>query len=304
MTSIDIETLLTIVFVHVDDWYQEKGQPLLKGKAGRKAAFSDSEVMTLMVAEDYIPYPGETQYLGYMRANHGDLFPKLVDQSQFNRRARRLRYLVEAMRRDWLMALGVEQASTYLLDTKPIPVVGYKRSKRRSDFRGSADYGYCVSRKLHYFGYKLVMITTLAGIPVVYDLVPANTEERAAAEAVIDRIANADLIGDKGFLGIEWQAQMLEQTGNTITTPQRKNQKIQHPDGFQRLLNSVRERIEGVFHELQNTGRNVERLLAKTVTGLVTRIIAKVTAHLLKHILRFRYGIDVQTFQCSTDFAF
>lgn len=304
MTSIDIETLLTIIFVEVDDWYQEKGQKLLKGKAGRKAAFSDSEVMTLMIAEDYIPYPGETQYLGYMRANHGELFPRLLDQSQFNRRARRLRYLIEAMRRDWLMELGVEQASTYLLDTKPIPVVGYKRNKRRSDFRGSADYGYCVSRKLHYFGYKLVMITTLDGIPVVYDLVPANTEERTAAEAVIDRIAHADLIGDKGFLGIEWQAQMLEQTGNIILTPKRKNQKIQHPDGFERLLNSVRERIEGVFHELQNTGRNVERLLAKTVTGLATRIIAKVTAHLLKHILRLRFGIDVQTFQCSTNLAF
>ncbi len=104
------------------------------------------------------------------------------------------------------------------------------------------------------------MITTLDGLPVVYDLVPANTEERAAAEAVIDRIANAHLIGDKGFLGLEWQTQM----GNTVHTPKRKNQKIQHPDGFERLLNSVRERIEGVFHELQNTRRNVERLLAKT----------------------------------------
>jgi hypothetical protein len=304
MTSIDIETLLTIIFVQVDDWYQEKGQQLLKGKVGRKPAFSDSEVITLMVAEDYIPYPAETQYLGYVRANHGALFPRLLTQSQFNRRARRLRYLVEAMRRDWLMELGVEQATMYLIDTKPIPVVGYKRSKGRSKFRGSADFGYCESRKLHYFGYKLVMITTLEGLPVVYDLVPANTEERQAAEAVIDRIANAALIGDKGFLGVEWQAQIVEQTGNTIITPKRKNQKIQHPDGFECLLNTVRERIEGVFHELQNTGRNLERFLAKTVIGLATRVIAKVTAHLLKHILRSRYSIDVQTFQWSTDFAF
>ena len=43
MTSIDIETLLTIIFVHVDDWYQDKGQKLLHGKAGRKPDFSDSE---------------------------------------------------------------------------------------------------------------------------------------------------------------------------------------------------------------------------------------------------------------------
>lgn len=304
MISISIESLLTIIYVMVDDWYQGKGQLLLQGKVGRKPEFSDSEVITLMVAEDYIPYPGEAQYLGYMRANHLALFPRLIDQSQFNRRARQLRYLVEAMRQDWLIDLGVDKTGTFLMDTKPVPVVGYKRSKRRSDFRGSADYGYCVSRKLHYFGYKLVMITTLDGLPVVYDLVPANTDERQAIEAVIDRISHATLIGDKGFIGVEWQDQIQQQTGNTVSTPKRKNQKIQHPDGFETLLNTVRERIEGVFHELQNTGRNLERLLAKSVTGLVTRVIAKVTAHLLKHVLRLRFGIDVQTFQVSSDLAF
>jgi len=304
MLSIPMETLLTIIFVLVDDWYETQGHEFIKGKVGRKPRFKDSEMMTLMIAEDFIPYPGELQYLNYIRANYGALFPELVDQSQFNRRARNLRHLVEAMRRDWLLDFGVGDDELYIIDTKPIPVVGYKRSKSRSYFRGSADYGYCASRKLKYFGYKLVMITTLEGIPVVYDLVSANTDERLAAEAVIERIQNAKLLGDKGFLGVEWQAQMLEETGTEIITPKRKNQKIQHPDGFECLLNSVRERIEGVFHELQNTGRHLEHLLAKTVRGLATRIIAKVTSHLLKHILRKRFGIDVQTFQWDADLAF
>lgn len=304
MLSIPMETLLTIIFVLVDDWYETQGRQFVKGKCGRKPRFKDSEVMTLMIAEDFIPYPGELQYLKYIRANYGALFPELVDQSQFNRRARNLRHLVEAMRRDWLLDLGVADDELYIIDTKPIPVVGYKRSKSRSYFRGSADYGYCASRKLKYFGYKLVMITTLEGIPVVYDLVSANTDERLAAEAVIERIQNAKILGDKGFLGIEWQAQILEETGTAMITPKRKNQKIQHPDGFECLLNSVRARIEGVFHELQNTGRHLEHLLAKTVRGLATRVIAKVTSHLLKHILRKRFGIDVQTFQWDADLAF
>jgi|GEM_PF-2703511 len=104
----------------------------------------------------------------------------------------------------------------------------------------SAEFGYCVSRKLYYFGYKLVMVTKLNGIPVVYDMVPANTDERQAAEAVIDPITNATLLGDKGFLGVEWQDQMHQQAGTTVVTPKRKNQKIQQPDGFEALLNSVR----------------------------------------------------------------
>ncbi len=69
------------------------------------------------------------------------------------------------------------------------------------------------------------------------------------------------------------------------------------------VLNALRERIEGVFHDLQNTRRNVERLLAKTVIGLTTRLIAKVTTHLFKHILRIHYHIDIQTFQCSSSFT-
>jgi hypothetical protein len=304
MNSIDIETIFTILFVAIDDWYQKKSGRWLAGKAGRKARFSDSEVMTLMLAAEYLPFPSETQYLAYIRANHRDLFPQLLSQSQFNRRARGLRHLVEQMRRDWLLDTGLGQATVYLLDTKPLPVLGYKRSKKRSDFLGSADYGYCASRHLRYFGYKMVMISTVDGIPVCYELAAANTDERQAAETVLDYINNAPVIADKGFLGIEWQAQIREQTGNRILTPRRKNQKVQHKPGYEAMLNSLRERIEGVFHELQNTGRNLERLMAKTVDGLATRLIAKVTAHLFKHILRLRYKVEVQTFQCSEHFHF
>lgn len=139
MNSISIETLLTIVYVQVDDWYQEKGQWLLSGKTGRKPSFSDSEMMTLMMSQEFVPYPAEAQYLAYIRSNYGYLFPQLLDQSQFNRCAKGLRYLLEAIRRDWVLEAGVGQDTTYLVDTKPIPVMGYKRSNQRSDFRGSAN---------------------------------------------------------------------------------------------------------------------------------------------------------------------
>jgi len=75
-------SILTTMYVVVDDWYKAKGQALLKGKPGAKPEFSDSELLTLMLAQDFIPYPGETQYIGYIRANFGREFPKLVDQSQ------------------------------------------------------------------------------------------------------------------------------------------------------------------------------------------------------------------------------
>jgi hypothetical protein len=297
MRSITIVELLTTIDVLVDDWYQAIGRPMLKGKPGMKPEFSDSEMMTLLLAQDFIPYPGETQYVGYRRANYRREFPKLVDQSQYNRRARNLRYLVEMLRREWLGLLGVKDPKQLLVDTKPIPVMGYKRTKSHSDFAGSAAYGHCAARHLNYFGYKLVMLTTLHGLPVVYDLVPANTDERDAAEMVLPRVKDCDIFGDKGFIGDDWQAAVRQHTGNRVWTAKRANQALQNPPEFDRVLNSIREHIEGTFHRIQNTGRNIERLLAKTIHGLSTRVILKLTCLVLKQLLRRDFAIDVQSFQ-------
>jgi len=296
MQSISIAELMLVIYVIVDDWYLIQGHLLLQGKSGKKPRFTDSEVITLMLAHDYIPYPGENQFIGYIKANYPELFPALLTQSQFNRRARNLRLLVEEMRRYWLQELGLLTQVDLLLDTKPVPVMGYKRSKKRSDFAGSADYGFCASRNLKYYGYKLVSLCTLAGIPVAYELVPANTDERLAAESVLYALRGCRIYADKGFIGEDWQARIFRHTRNRIYTAKRTNQAAQNPVAFDRWLNSVRERIEGVFNEIQNTGRNIERLLAKTVVGLATRVISKMTSHLLKFILRKFHGIDVQTF--------
>ena len=297
MTSITISDILTIIFVLADDWYQAEGVKLLRGRPGKKPEFSDSEVMTLMLAQDYIPYPSETQYIEFIRANHLDMFPKLIDQSQLDRRTRALRLLVEQLRRYWIIQKGWNRQTCYLMDTKSVPALSYKRNKKHSDFLGKAGYSICVSRNLKYFGFKLVAISTMQGVPVLYDLVPANSDERLAAETIIDQISCCDLFTDKGFIGLEWQTQIFDQTNNLIWTPRRSNQYLQNTRSLDRWLSSVRERIEGVFHEIQNTGRNIERLQTKTVVGLCTRVIAKMTSHLLRYLLLIDFGVNVQTFE-------
>jgi hypothetical protein len=98
MNMVDATNLLTVTFVLVDDWYEQYGQRLRPELPGPEVSFSESEMLTLMLAMDYFPFPGETQFLGFMRANHLALFPTLLSQSQFNRRARRLVGLLEALR--------------------------------------------------------------------------------------------------------------------------------------------------------------------------------------------------------------
>ena len=62
---------------------------------------------------------------------------------------------------------------------------------------------------MYYFGYKLVTISSVAGIPLIYDLVPANMDERQAAETLLEQLSGFHLFADKGFLGQAWQADAL-----------------------------------------------------------------------------------------------
>jgi len=192
--------------------------------------------------------------------------------------------------------LGATRALDFLLDTKPVPVVGYKRSKAHSYFTGSAAYGVCASWNLKYFGYKLVCLSPLDGLPVICELVPANLDEREAAETVLFVLSHGQAFADKGFIGADWQADITAATGTRIFTPKRRNQHDQNTPAFE---NGLRERIEGAFQELQNTGRHLEHLLAKTIVGLCTRVIAKLTSHALRRLLRQVFGIDVQTFRVA-----
>jgi len=230
-------------------------------------------VITLMLVQDFIPFPSRTQFLGFVRASYLALFPKLIDQRQFNRRARALRLLVEQSRRYGIRRKGWHLGTQYPLDTKPVSLVGYKRNKSHSDFAGSAGYGVRVSRNFKYFGYKRVTVTTLKGIPIIYDLVPVNADERKAAEAVIDPSSSCDFFADKGFLGLQRQTKIFDQTNHLIWT-----------------LSCW------PINARYFTRCKTERLLANTIVGLCTHVIMKWTSHLLRHLLRMDFNVNVQTF--------
>lgn len=149
-----------VVFYLVDDWYNTKGVFLLDRPVGSKLEFSDSEMLTLMLAIDFFEFTIERRYHAFISANYRHLFPRLVDQSQYNRRARSLRFLLEKLRREWVCQMNIEFSKHFLLDTTPVIVVGYRRDKTHSQFLETAVYGYCAARKMKYYGYKLVILTS------------------------------------------------------------------------------------------------------------------------------------------------
>jgi hypothetical protein len=63
----------------------------------------------------------------------------------------------------------------------------------------------------------------LFGIPIFRDLAPDNTDERLAAEAVLTHVVLCDIFSDKGFIGLRWQTEIFDRTGNLVWTPIRSN---------------------------------------------------------------------------------
>ena len=231
---------------------------------------------------DFPPFSSETPCLAFLRAYFLSLFPRRLSQSQFHRRSRR----VEARRRHGIQVLGATRASLYLRDTQPLPVVGYKRDKSRSDCTETADYGVCARRHVKYFGYQRVLLCMWEGVPVAYDRVSASTAERVAGDPVRDDLWQAQVLGDKGFMGEEWPRWYRETYQVDILTPYRAHPPSSRSPRFTAWLPSVCARMAGAFHEGQNTGRHREHLRCQTLRGLITHVMAKMTRHTLKLLLR------------------
>ena len=270
------ETFLTTLYTLVDDWYQQHAPRLLAGKSGRKPSFSDSEVITLSIAQHWLTIADERAFLRLVRNNHLPLFPRLVAQSQFNRRARNLCWLIHRMRQHLVAQMGIANTPCQLIDGTPVHLRHWRRFGKGHLLLPEAALGYCASKKETYYGFRLLALTTLDGIVVAWDLFAANTDEREGAQDLLGNSFRLSVLGDKGFLDQRRQALLEEDQGLLLLTPKRRNQKEQNTPGWDELMNRTRRVIETTFAQAKGTF-GLERPGAKTVWGMLSRIIAKMT---------------------------
>ncbi len=75
MPSIAFSDVMTILYVLVDDWYQTSSHSTTSPAPGPAPALTPSEVLTILLAMDVVPFPSERSFLGFLRATHGNVFP-------------------------------------------------------------------------------------------------------------------------------------------------------------------------------------------------------------------------------------
>lgn len=241
------DAFLTTLYTIVDDWYQQHALRLLAGKAGKKPLFSDSEVMTLPIAQHWLGMDEEREFLRFVRNNHLPLFPRLFDQSQFNRRARGLCWLTNRMRQHLVERMGITGGPCLLIDGTPVHLRHWRRFGAGHLLLPEAALGYCAAKKETFYGFRLLALTTPDGVIVGWDLFAANADERDGAQDLLDGCRDLRVLGDKGFLDRKCQAILEEDRGLLLLTPKRRNQHEQNAPGWDALMNPTRRVIETTF---------------------------------------------------------
>jgi hypothetical protein len=274
--DMSVESFLTVLYCVVDELYQTHAPVLLAGKVGSKPEFSDSEVLTLMVAQHWCGFQKEATWLRFVHHNYRALFPRLLDQSQFNRRARNLCWLLNHLRQKILKQMGVLQETLRLIDGTPVHVRHWRRYGPGHLALPEAVLGHCAAKKETFYGYRLVVLTTTDGIITDWELISANADEREAAWDMLYEYKDLLCLGDKGFLERLRQQVLSEDREVLLLTPKRKNQKEQNPAGWDATMNRVRRLIETTFSQSKD-GFGMEKPFARTLWGLISRIIAKLT---------------------------
>ena len=266
--SADLDALLISLYVLVDDLL-----PVRRRRVGRPVRISDSELICLAIAQVLLDCPNERRFLRLARQRLGHLFPYIPGQSGFNKRLRQLApQLVEAI--TLLAQLSPSFCDRLkLLDSTPVPCAASRETVRRSALAGIGGYGYCRSHSRWFWGFRLYLLCSPDGLPVGFELAPANAPERLVAAELLERVLEGGeiVIADKGFAGAEFEAH-VNRLGARLLRPDRKDE----PRRFG-PLGGIRQWIESTFDTLKDQ-LSLERHGGRTLAGLVSRIARRLLA--------------------------
>ena len=242
-------------------------------RPGPQGLITDQELISLAVAQAITGLNSDRQFLGAIGKLLPGFFPHLPDQSQYNRRLRRLTAQISTVQ--LMVSELIAEGRVRLVDGTLIACANYPGCASRSEFAGHASYGYCPSKSLFVWGLRLVLIADAKGVPVGYDLVgPKTGSERERALELAAAHSGSVLFADKGFWGKEYR-DCMELIDVRLITPER------HRPGKRPVSEIAKARIrlviESVFSNLKRQMR-MEDHLAKTLAGLAQRIAGRLLA--------------------------
>ena len=269
-----VEDFIIWVYCWVDKNLKEQSGEQTLRQRGFQPALSDAEVITMEIVGEFKGIDTNYGLWRYFKHHWKSWFPKLGSRSQFAKQATNLWRVKQQLQA--LMVSPSRRDTVHLVDGFPLPVSHIKRAPGCQRFKGDASYGYCASKSEHYYGFKGHILVDLEGGISGLTVSQAHESEREAVWELTKGVKGL-LLGDKGYLGAEYCAELATQ-GLELQTPVRHNMKDALSKPWRTQLNRLRRRVETTIGQLVEQF-NIQRTWARNLWSLTNRLTRKILAH-------------------------
>ena len=241
---------------------------------------SDAELLTMAVMSALLGFTSERRWLRYADKELAGMFPRMIGQSGWNKRLRKASFLFIRVIRMLAMDTSLWSNDVWVVDSTPVQCGCSRETVKRSDAAGWAEYGYCASHSRYFWGLRLHLVCTLAGLPVMFALAGAKADERETLLGMLEAARDVTaahpgqvIIGDKNYFGRAFEAELTERE-LTLLRPVRKGEARR---AGQNLFKPLRQVIESVNWTFKGQ-LDLERHGGKTPEGILARVLARVLA--------------------------
>jgi hypothetical protein len=271
----NLDTLVTALYVKIDD--EQAGIACLPG---RPPKLSHSELLCLAVMQAMLGFHGEARWLRHARKHYRHLFPFLPQDSGYNKRLKAALPQIKRVIRMLAQDTDFWRDTVWITDSTPVPCGMSRPTVKRSELAGWANYGYCASHSRFYWGLRLYLVCSPAGMPILWALADPKIGEREVLAAMLE--VDADLVAerkglllitDKGFASKPFE-QSLSAQGITLLRPSRKKEVMRAGEP---MLKKVRQLIESVNDTLKGQ-LDLEQHGGRTIAGVAVRVAQRVLA--------------------------
>jgi hypothetical protein len=294
--AMTVTDYLLHVFYLIDTEIEAMNLPRLR-RRGPRPTLSDSEVITMVLAGEFLGIDTDRGIYRFFRRYHLAEFPALarVDRTTFARQAAALWRVTQLLHERVLAMLPltdpVDGQRWWVVDSFPIRTARLARAPRSKLFRGVANYGHdpTTPRDL-YFGLRVHVRSSDRGPVAQVELTGANVADLDAALALAPAAGPGEpCLGDRNYWYRSahrvWQ---LTRAAMTLVAPYKK--KSLDPDPRRsRLLARLRQIIETVIGQLA-TRFHAERTWARDLWHLTARLARKLLSHTVATLLNWRAG--------------
>ena len=270
----DLNTLLTALYVRIDDYLAGRV------RAGRRPRLTDAELLTLATAQVLLGVHSEARWLRLVPEALPGAFPYLPGQSGYNKRLRSALPLLNRVIRMLAADTDLWTDPVWLVDSTPVECARSRPAVLRSELAGIAGYGWCRSHSRWFWGLRLHLVCTPAGLPITWALAPPSLDERQVLMAMLDQDApllaarpGLLLLADKGYISAELD-DYLHARGADLLRPSYRNCA---PRPGQELLAPIRQLIESVYDTLKGQ-LDLELHGGRSLTGVTVRVAQRLLA--------------------------